>query len=102
MRTKTFEIEVNPKIIRWAIETSGWTIKELSKKLRVSEESIKAWLTGRKKPTLRQLENLAKYVKRQLAVFFLPTPPKEKPLPKDYRIFRQLPPVKNGWLAGES
>jgi len=86
MRRKSFEVEVNPEVIRWAIETSGWSIPELSKKLKVSEKTIESWLKGEKNPTIRQLENLAKYVKRPLSVFFLHSPPKEKPLPKDYRM----------------
>ena len=98
MRAKTFEVEVNPEIIKWAIETSGWTAEELSKRLKVSEESIKTWLIGEKNPTLRQLENLAKYVKRPLSVFFLPTPPREKPLPRDYRML----PKKEGTFSRET
>jgi len=98
MTTKTFEVEVNPEIIKWAIETSGWKIEELGKRLKVSEENIKAWLIGEKNPTLRQLENLAKYTKRPLSVFFLPTPPKEKPLPKDYRML----PDKEGVFSRET
>ncbi len=86
MVTKSFEVEVNPKMINWAIETSGWNVKELAGKLKTSEEVIESWLLGSKKPTLRQLEVLAKVVKRPLAAFFLPEPPKEKPLPKDYRM----------------
>jgi len=98
MRGKSFEVEVNPAIIRWAIETSGWPIPELSKKLKVSEKTIESWLKGKRNPTLRQLENLAKYVKRPLSVFFLPYPPKEKPLPKDYRML----PDREGIFSKET
>lgn len=83
---ETFEIEVKPEIIKWSIETSGWNIPQLSEKLKVSEEIIQKWIKSEKYPTLRQLEILAKYTKRPLSVFFLPSPPKEKPLPKDYRM----------------
>ena len=86
MKQKTFEVKIKPEIIKWAIDTSGWTAEELSRKLRVSTETIESWLKGEKNPTLRQLENLAKYVKRPLSAFFLPYQPEEKPLPKDYRM----------------
>ncbi|MCD6483513.1 MAG: ImmA/IrrE family metallo-endopeptidase [Candidatus Odinarchaeota archaeon] len=86
MTRKTFEVEVNPELIKWSIETSGWNITELSKKLKVSEETIQKWIIGKKYPTFKQLETLSKYVKRPLSVFFLPYPPEEKPLPKDYRM----------------
>jgi len=98
MKPRTFEVEVNPKVLKWAIETSGWDIGELSKKLKVSEENITAWLTGERKPTLKQLENLSKHVKRPLSAFFLPTPPKEKPLPKDYRTL----PERRGVFSRET
>jgi len=86
MKMKTFEIKVDPQIIKWSIETSGLDVPQLSEKLKVSEEIIRKWIKGEKCLTLKQLENLAKYTKRPLSVFFLPSPPKEKPLPKDYRL----------------
>jgi Zn-dependent peptidase ImmA (M78 family) len=98
MRAKTFEVKVNPEIIKWSIETSGWSITELSKRLKVSEENVESWLKGEKNPTLRQLENLAKYTKRPLSVFFLPHPPKERPLPKDYRML----PDREGIFSRET
>ena len=86
MTRKSFVVDVEPKVIDWAIKTSGYTIRELSKKLRTSEETINAWIEGEKQPTLIQIKNLSRYLKRPIAVFFLPEPPKEKPLPKDYRM----------------
>lgn len=86
MVKKSFNVEVEPEVVKWAIKSSGYTIEELSKKLNCSENTIEGWLEGRKQPTLRQVENLSKYLKRPLAVFFLSKPPEEKPLPKDYRL----------------
>ena len=85
MKKKSFEVEVKPQIIKWAINTSGWSIKDLSKRLRVSENTITKWIEGEKYPTFRELENLSKYLKRPVAVFLLPNHPEEKPLPKDHR-----------------
>ena len=82
---KSFEVEINPQVIKWAINTSGWSIKELSQKSIASENTIKKWIKGEKYPTFRQLENLSKYLKRPVAVFLLPNPPEEKPLPTDHR-----------------
>lgn len=87
MARKSFTVDVEPKVMKWAIRTSGYTIEELSKKLKTSDGIINAWLEGRKQPTLVQVKNLSKYLKRPIAVFFLPEPPEEKPLPKDYRMF---------------
>ena len=82
---KSFEVEINPQVIKWVISTSGWSIKELSQKSIASENIIKKWIEGKKYPTFKQLEKLAKYLKRPVAVFLLPNPPKEKPLPIDHR-----------------
>jgi len=98
MTIRTFEVKVNPEIIKWAIDTSGLSIKDLSKKLRVSEETIQKWITGKKYPTLKQLENLSRYVRRPLSIFLLPYPPKEKPIPKDYRML----PGKEGVFHRET
>jgi Zn-dependent peptidase ImmA (M78 family) len=79
-------VEVAPDILKWVIKSSGWSNEDLSKKLKLNPNKLLELLDGDIKPTLKQLEDLAKIVKRPLAVFFLAEPPKEKPLPKDYRM----------------
>ncbi len=86
MPRKTLSIEVKPEILKWVIDSAGWKEEDISKKLKVSQNVFDSWLKGEVNPTLKQLEDLAKIVKRPLAVFFLPEAPKEKPLPKDYRM----------------
>ncbi len=85
-RRKTLNVEVEPEIIKWALKSSGWTKEEVILKLKISENTFQGWLNKTTKPTLRQLENLSKYLKRPLAVFFLPEPPRDMPLPHDYRM----------------
>jgi Zn-dependent peptidase ImmA (M78 family)/DNA-binding XRE family transcriptional regulator len=87
-RKLSLDVEVEPKVLQWAIGTSGWTQAEIVKKLKVSPSTYQNWITGESHPSLQQLEELSKTVKRPLAAFFLSEPPKEPPLPKDYR---QLP-----------
>ena len=86
MPRKTLSIEVKPEILKWVMDSAGWKEEDISKKLKVSQIVFGSWLKGESNPTLKQLEDLAKIVKRPLAVFFLPEAPKEKPLPKDYRM----------------
>jgi transcriptional regulator with XRE-family HTH domain len=51
------------------------------------------WLSGAEKPTLRQLEDLAKAVGVPFGYFFLPEPPKEElPLPY-FRTIEQSTPA---------
>lgn len=87
MSRKSLEVSIEPKILIWARESIGRSIQEVAKRLNISENSISGWELGQKKPTLLQLEKLAKTVyKRPLAVFFLSVPPVDPPLPVDYRI----------------
>jgi len=92
MPQKKLTVEVKPEILKWVIGSSGWNEEEITKKLKISQNILNSWLTRETKPTLRQVEDLAKIVKRPLTVFFLSEVPKEKPLPKDYRML----PEKEG------
>ena len=90
--SRTFEVDVNPDIIRWTRESAGWSIEEIASKLKTSVENYKRIELGIKKPTYRQLELLSKYLKRPLSVFFLPEPPYEEPIASSFRI---LPKAEN-------
>jgi Zn-dependent peptidase ImmA (M78 family)/transcriptional regulator with XRE-family HTH domain len=81
-------VDVEPAVLQWAVETSGRTPNEIAKKLKVTPSTFQEWCSGSVHPTVKQLEDLSRTVKRPLAAFFLSQPPTEAPLPKDYR---QLP-----------
>ncbi len=89
---KSLNVEVEPSVLSWAIKSSGWSEEGILKRLHVNKHIFNSWLKCEKKPTLKQLEDLSSAIKRPLAVFFLSEPPKEKPLPKDYRML----PEKEG------
>lgn len=80
-------VNVNPELIRWAIERSGRSVDALARHFpRIAE-----WESGEAQPTMRQLENLAKKTWTPLGYFFLPEPPEEKlPVP-DFRTARDEP-----------
>lgn len=86
MKRKTFEVEINPEIIKWARETSGWTEEEVAKRLRTSLDNYRKIESGKKKPTYKQIEILADCFRRPVATFFLPEPPKEPPIASSFRI----------------
>lgn len=44
MVKRSFNIDVEPKVVRWAIKSSGYSIEELSKKIRISENTINGWI----------------------------------------------------------
>ncbi|MEX0656962.1 MAG: ImmA/IrrE family metallo-endopeptidase [Nitrosopumilaceae archaeon] len=77
-------VKVKPEIMKWAIDSSGWEIEELAKKLKVTDAAINNWKTRNQEIEIRKLEKLSEFVKRPLAIFFLENPPKESEL-TDYR-----------------
>lgn len=84
---------VNPKVLAWARTEGGWRPEQVAKTLHVKPERVVAWEEGARKPTFRQVENLARFFHRPLSVFFQPTPPKLPPLAAEYR---RLPGVEVG------
>ncbi len=74
-------VEVNPDILRWAIDRSGLPLEKLYKKFPKLDD----WIAEEKKPTFRQLENFARTTMTPFGVMFLEEPPEEElPVP-DYR-----------------
>jgi len=92
MPRKELEITINTEIIKWARESAGWSIEEIAQKLKTSKDNYEKIESGRKLPTFRQLELLAKYFKRPVAVFFLPQPPEEPSITSSFRILPQSKP----------
>ena len=80
------EVSPKPAVLKWARESSGWTIPEISKKLKVDPQVLVSWESGGQPTTFKHLEAIAKYYKRPLAALFLPSPPLEPPPPTDFRI----------------
>lgn len=80
---------INPEIIKWARERSGYSIEDLAFKLKKDPKELYQWESGDRVPTYTCVEKLAyKYFKIPLAVFFFPSPPIiEDPINK----FRRLP-----------
>jgi transcriptional regulator with XRE-family HTH domain len=78
-------LAVNPAVLRWARETSGATIEDAAKRLRVPPSAFSRWEAEKASLTLTQARSLASYFKRPLAAFLLPEPPREPGLPHDFR-----------------
>lgn len=71
-------VEVNGAVLQWALDRSG---KDLST-LRDKFSKLQEWVDGQSKPTLRQLEALARATSTPLGYFFLANPPDERlPIP---------------------
>ncbi len=68
---------INPTIVKWARERSGYTLQEIAKSLNRDVTTISNWESGAAAPTYVQLEKLADKYKRPIAMFFFPEPPEE-------------------------
>ena len=78
------EIQINPDVLRWVREGSGWEIEELSMKTRINSESILKWEASSTAVKVSDLRKISEMINRPLSVLLLPEPPKEKVL-TDYR-----------------
>ena len=68
---------INPTIVKWARERSGYTLHEIAKSFKKDIATISNWESGAAAPTYVQLEKLADKYKRPVAMFFFPEPPEE-------------------------
>src|SRR5262245_61997052 len=84
---------VNPNLLVWAREQSGYAPARVAKRLNVKPERLLAWEHGHVKPTVRQVKELARFYHRPFGLFFLPHPPWLPPLAAEYR---RLPGVTPG------
>ena len=68
---------INPEILRWARERSGYKAKEIADVFGKDVSIINDWESGERSLTYVQLETLADKYKRPIAIFFFPEPPEE-------------------------
>jgi Zn-dependent peptidase ImmA (M78 family) len=78
-------VPVNEKILVWAREKAGFAVEDAAEHVGVSFEKFSAWDSGDKRPTMNQLEKLAKFYCRPVITFFMSSPPVEKSSLKDFR-----------------
>lgn len=83
----------NPAMLAWAREESGYPVGVLAHAIGVSQERFLAWERGERRPTVRQLQALAKRLRRPFGLFFLSIPPSVTALAAEYR---RLPGVTPG------
>src|SRR5687768_5927638 len=92
----TLPVPINPSVLEWARKESGYAIERVAERLQVKPERVAAWERGERPPTLRQVQELARFFHRPLNVLFLPSPPQLTPLAAEYR---RLPGVTPGQVS---
>ena len=85
MARKPLVLNINPALLVWARTSLGKSSSEVASELRVNEKKVQDWESGEEKISLSEMEKVARMYKRPLAAFFLPAPPKELPIPVDFR-----------------
>lgn len=83
--SKTTAVPITPSVLTWAIRESGFTPATLAHKLKVSTETIRAWLDESKKLKLTEFRKLVSLLKRPPSTFLLPNPPVPSPLQLQFR-----------------
>jgi Zn-dependent peptidase ImmA (M78 family) len=68
-------VDVKPELFLWACERAGRGIDELAR--RKSFSKLPDWISGKARPTFRQLEKFAQATYTPFGYFFLPKPPEE-------------------------
>jgi Zn-dependent peptidase ImmA (M78 family) len=89
MKKESMEIKIPSPVLRMLRESSGYSIDQIAKKLKTSEERIRAVEEGAASFTLNQIKKLADVYHRPLAAFFETSPPELKYTLSDYRINRE-------------
>lgn len=76
---------VEPSVLRWARESIDLSAVAAARKLKLPDDRVEAWESGRERPTVAQLHRAAKLYRRSLGVFFLPAPPEGFDTLRDFR-----------------
>jgi len=83
-------IDVKKDVWLWAIKESQKEDEEILNKY----PKIEKWINGIEKPTFKQLEKLANFLKISFGYFFLENPPKENVLETEFRsINNKIPDI---------
>src|SRR5665647_3057323 len=76
---------ITPAVLAWAIEEDGRPPVDLAEKLKVDRSVLDEWTDGDSRPTVGQVTELARVLKRPRALFFLPRPPAAATWPATFR-----------------
>lgn len=83
----TTRVDIEPELLTWACQRGGRGVAAFAERFPM----LPAWVAGERKPTLRQLETLARATHTPIGYFFLTAPPEENvPIP-DLRTMGSVP-----------
>jgi Zn-dependent peptidase ImmA (M78 family)/transcriptional regulator with XRE-family HTH domain len=79
------ELKINPKLLQWAREESGYSESEMANRIHVDPAKYLDWEKTGLGLSLNELVTLSKICKRQIAFFFLISVPPKTKKPTDFR-----------------
>lgn len=79
---------INPRLLIWARESIGMSIRIAANRLKISSERLSDWEKGEQKPTIKQLQKCSIIYRRPLGAFFFAEPPS---IPNELHDFRHRP-----------
>lgn len=80
----TTRVDIKPELLRWACQRAGLAVDAITKAF----PKLPAWVDGKAKPTLKQLEAFAKTTRTPIGYLLLPAPPVERIPIADLRTIR--------------
>ena len=72
---------INPDMLVWARRRVNATPEQVARRVGTSLDVVQRWEAGEKRPTIKQLRTVAKYLERPVSHFYLDEPPDE-PAPR--------------------
>jgi Zn-dependent peptidase ImmA (M78 family) len=85
---RTIKSHAEHTMLAWCRKTSRYTVSVVARKMKVPEAKIVAWEDGSASPSFHQLTRLASLYKRPTCVFYLPSPPTDFTIMKDFRSLK--------------
>jgi Zn-dependent peptidase ImmA (M78 family) len=98
---KRINAVINSELLTWARKSAGYDLVAAANVIGVPASQLQAWEDGEPLP-LTRLRKIAKSYRRPLAVFYLPSPPKDfKPLHDFRRTHGSVPSIDSPELLLE-
>ena len=82
-------VKVNPEILVWARRSAGISEEDAASKLNIKPDRLKAFESGERLPTRRQLEKMSGHYHKPLVVFYMPSIPKKSDNGADFRTLKK-------------
>lgn len=99
MASRSFDVEINPRVLKWAREDAGVTLEWAADRIDRDPKVLQAWESDVGNPTFVALRELANLYRRPMAVLMLADPPEGPKPPTDRRSIAGRPARQLGFLS---